>query len=203
MVFDLPVTGEKVKPQQVTALHLFCSLAFIGTGAIIFIYNYQITYWGLALLIAGCVLLALTIFRNKWIINRKVNLAIRVMELFVAASVGLLSYTEQWKFPMVIFGGLIAAILFSLYWERSAGQKMYVHIDETGVRLPVTSRKRFIAWPEVDQVLLRYGVLSIDCIDNKLYQFDVSGTTSDKDEFETFCTAQVLINKRKPVENDW
>lgn len=203
MVFDLPVMGERVKPQQVTALHLFCSLAFMGTGAIIFIYNYQITYWGLALLIAGIALVVLTIFKNKWVIGHKINLILRIKELAISVAIAALSYYEQWKFPIIIFTSLTVAILFSLYWERGIGKRLYAHIDEAGVRLPATSRRRFIGWVNIEQVLLRHGVLSIDCVDNKLYQFDVSGYSADDEAFEAFCKAQVAANAGKRKKDEW
>ncbi|MBL7692489.1 MAG: hypothetical protein JNM41_12935 [Flavipsychrobacter sp.] len=203
MVFELPVTGSKVKPQQLTALHLFCGLAFLGTGAIIYVYNFEITYWGLALLIAGQALITVTIAKNRWITGRKVNKMFRFLELAVALAIAALSFIEQWKFPIVIFTVLVAAIVFSLYWERDAGQQLQVRVDESGVHLPVTARRRFIAWKEIDQVMLRYGVLSIDCIDNKLFQFDVSATTAPADQFNEFCAGRVTAAIGDRPANDW
>ena len=85
MEYELPVADKKVKPHQVTALHLICALAFIGTGAIIFVYNYTITYWGLALLIGGIMLTIATIARNKWLITRNINTIFRIVELTSSA----------------------------------------------------------------------------------------------------------------------
>ncbi|GAA4459772.1 hypothetical protein GCM10023093_01360 [Nemorincola caseinilytica] len=204
MVFDLPIRGDKVKPQQVTALHLFCSLAFIGTGAIIYVYNFQITYWGLALLLAGLLMAALTVGRNKWVTSRYVNVAFRVIELLISLSMLTLSLIEQWKFPIGIFSVLSAAIAFSIFWERGAGQQLYIRIDEGGLRMPVTSRRRSIPWQDVERVLLRYGILSIDCTDNKLYQVEVSDTSGiDIEVFEAFCNARIAEGIEKRPKNDW
>lgn len=203
MKYDLPVKGDKVRHQQVTALHLFCGLAFIGTGAIIYVYNFQITWWGFALMIVGIALATMTIIRNKFVTKPSVNLLFRVAELLISLSVLILSVIEWWKFPMGIFGALSAAILFSVYWERSAGQQLYINIDDTGIRLPATFRRRFIKWSEVDQVLLRHGILSIDCLDNKLYQASVSAITADSAQFESYCTAQIAANVGDRVKNDW
>lgn len=203
MVFDLPVSGSKVKPQQLTALHLFCGLAFMGTGAIIYRYNFDLTGWGLALLLFGLALMAATIVKNKLITGGRLNTLVRLAELLVAIVIALLSYKEQWKFPIVIFTVLVAVIAFSLYWERGAGQQLYVSVDQAGVHMPVTSRKRFVAWAEADQVILRYGVLSIDCLNNKLYQFDVSSSTVDVDAFNTYCAARIEEHVPNRVKNDW
>jgi hypothetical protein len=203
MVFELPVTGQKVKQQQVTALHLFSGLAFVGTGAIICVYNNKIPMWGAAILAAGIVLLVVSIFRNRWLTGRQANRVVRVLELGVSLGIAGLSFAEQWKFPLGIFSVLSAAILFSLYWERDAGQALQVVVDEAGVHLPVTSRKRFLSWAEVEQVLLRYGVLSIDCVDNKLYQYDVSAFTADEEIFDAFCKSQVANSIGDRGKDDW
>lgn len=203
MEFDLPISGEKVKPQQVTALHLFCGLAFVGTGAIIAIYNYKIPLWGVAILVAGLLLLVLTIFKNRWLTKKRTNLVFRLIELCVAAGIAALSFYEQWKFPSGIFTVLMGAILFALYWERSAGQQIFVHVDENGFRLPVTSRRRHVPWYDVETAVLRYGVLSINCVDNKLYQFDVSANDADEHIFNEYCKVQVVAAMGKRQDNSW
>jgi hypothetical protein len=50
---------------------------------------------------------------------------------------------------------------------------------------------------------LRYGVLSIDCIDNKLFQFDVSATTAPVDQFNEFCAGRVAAAIGDRPANDW
>jgi len=203
MVFDLPVSGTKVKPQQLTALHLFCGLAFLGTGAIMYRYNFELTNLGLGLLLFGLALMSVTIIKNKWITSGKVNVLMRVLELLVAAAIALLSYKEQWRFPIGIFTVLVLVILFSLYWERDAGQQLYVSVDDAGVHMPVTSRKRFVPWVEADQVLLRYGVLSVDCLNNKLYQFDVSASRVNVEEFNAYCATKVEEQVPNRAKNEW
>jgi hypothetical protein len=203
MKYDLPVRGDKVKHQQVTALHLFCGMAFIGTGAIIYVYNFSITWWGFALMVAGIVLATLTMVRNKVITRPGTNLVFRIAELLISLAVLALSVVEWWKFPVGIFGALSAAIIFAIYWERGAGQQLYINVDETGIRLPPTFRRRFIRWSEVEQVLLRHGILSVDCLDNKLYQASVSDITVSTSEFEAYCVAQIEAHVAERVKNDW
>ncbi len=203
MNYELPVAGKKVKPQQVTALHLFSALAFIGTGIIIYVYNFDITYWGLALLIVGLILATITVGKNKWLTQPKINFIFRVVEFLISASILTLSLVEQWKFPIGMFSALSAALVFSVFWERNYKQQLYVQISEEGIRMPVTARKRFIKWSEVDQVLVRFGTLSIDCLDNKLFQLDVSGNSVNAQEIETYCNTQVEKAIPLRVNNNW
>ncbi|MES2702217.1 MAG: hypothetical protein V4649_06235 [Bacteroidota bacterium] len=202
MVYDLPVADEKIRPHQVTALHLISGLTFFGTGAIIFVYNAPIALFGLALLIFGILLMGATIAKNKWL-TQQVNLPVRIIELVTALSILALSVVNQWKFPMVIFGVLSAAIAFAIYWEKAATTALFIHIDDSGVKLPVVSRKRFIPWVEVEQVVLRYGILTVDCINNTLYQWTITGKEIDNEILEAYCLAQVEAHKKNRINDDW
>jgi hypothetical protein len=201
MVYDLPLVEEKTKPHQVTSLHLISALAFIVSGAIIFVYNYVITWWGLALLVGGVLLAALTIARNRWVIS-KANASFRVLELLIAAAMAAYSFQQQWKFPEFIFSALTAALAFALYWERSATSKLFIHIDDSGINLPVTYRKRYIPWTEVEKVVFRYGTLTVDCTDNRLFQWNMAESSIDTQAFEDYCDTRIQEHIPKRVK-DW
>ncbi len=202
MEYQLQLADEKVKPHQITTLHLVCSFAFLGAGAIITIYNYTIPVWGLALLLVGIALLALTIFRNSWVNDKKVNPALRIIELVIAITFTVYSLLMQWKFPIVIYGGLSAALLFALFWERKAGSKLYIYVDDDGLRLPVV-RRRFIPWSEVEVIVLKYGTLTINCLDNHLFQWSVSVPEINVDAFDAFCSTKVEESIEKRRNNEW
>jgi len=202
MEYNLLLADSKVKPHQVTTLHLVSSFAFIGAGAIITIYNYTIPIWGLAILLAGLSLLGLTIFRNSWINDKKINPILRVVELIIATAFAIYSLLMQWKFPIVIFGGLSAALLFALFWERNAGGKLYIYVDDDGLRLPVV-RRRFIPWNEVDIIVLKYGTLTINCLDNHLFQWSVSVPDVNLEAFDAFCSAKVEEHIGKRRNDEW
>ena len=202
MEYNLQLAEEKIKPHQVTTLHLISSFAFIGAGAIIVIYNYTIPGWGLALLLAGLVILALTIFKNSWVNSKKINPLVRVAELLVAVVFTIYAILMHWKFPILLFGGLSAGLVFALFWERNAGNKLYVHVDAEGLRLPVV-RRRFIPWTEVEVVVLKYGTLTINCLDNHLFQWTVADPDFDNAQFEAFCEAKVEENVGKRRNDEW
>ena len=203
MLYELPLEEEKVKPHQVTTLHLICSFAFIGAGAIIMIYNYVIPVWGLSILLAGLIILALTIFRNKRLTGKKVNPTVRVLELLIAAAIEVYSITQHWAFPIVIFGILLAAIAFGMFWERASDNKLFIYIDEEGARLPVTAKRRFLPWTEIDEIMYRFGTLSIECVGNHLFQWSITIPDFDNEIFEAFCAAQVEANRSKRRNDEW
>ncbi|MCW3123414.1 MAG: hypothetical protein JWQ38_2906 [Flavipsychrobacter sp.] len=203
MVYDLPVEEEKVKPHQITTLHLVCALAFIVTGAIIFRYNFIITAYGLTLLIIGLLLAIATIAKNGWVTGAKMNPVIRSVELVIAIWVAAYSVMQQWKFPSGIFGVLSAALLFALYYERDADSKLVIHIDDAGVKLPASARKRFIQWTEIEQVVFRFGTVSIDCVDNRLFQWNIENPGIDIDAFEAYCKGKVDEHRDKRRNDEW
>ena len=184
-------------------MHLTCALAFIAGGAIMFIYNFVVTYWGLALLIAGLALLGITIVKNRWVTTPPGGPAARIAELVIAATMAIYSATQHWTFPIGIYTVLTLAVGFAFFWERASDAKQVIYIDDKGIHLPVTSRKRFIDWVETNEVLLRYGTLSIECTDNRRFQWNIQNTTIDRKTLEDYCTGLVEANKSKRVTDDW
>jgi len=181
-----------------------CALAFIVTGAIVFIYNYSaIKYAGATLLGAGLLLVVVTVAKNRWVTRRNVNLAVRFIELAICITVAIYSATQHWKFPIVIFCVLSASVAFGLFWERAAGNALLVQIDENGLRLPVTTRTRFLKWTEVEQVVLKFGAITINCVDNRLFQWSLGKSSVDADIVEEYCNNQVEANRSKRRNDDW
>ncbi|RYE23176.1 MAG: hypothetical protein EOP51_11400, partial [Sphingobacteriales bacterium] len=81
MVFELPLTEQRVKTHQVTALHLLVALAAIGAGAVLSHFYAPAAVWGIAVLAAGVVLMLVAMFRNKWLLKKNTNRIVRVFEL--------------------------------------------------------------------------------------------------------------------------
>jgi hypothetical protein len=202
MNFELLLKEEKVKPHQVTTLHLIAAFALTGAGALFALYYPSSRVWSIALTIAGIVLLFLTIKRNKWIIQPAVNRQFRIAELLVLGVLALYSFLNNWTPPALMFGVLSGAVLFGMFWEGAKGV-MAIRIDESGVKMPAGKAKRDIAWVEIDHVLLKFGTLTINCADNRLYQWSISSTNFDIEAFSAFCDKQIEEGKSKRDENDW
>lgn len=202
MTFELPLVEERVKPHQVTALHLITALAFTGTGAVLYKLYEPVKEWALALLIAGVALLITVFVRNRWLIRREVNRYFRIGELMILLCISSFMVLKGWTVPAAMFGILSAVVLFALYWERGGGSMLQIRIDTEGIKLPVTSRRRFIEWPDVEQVILRFGILTINCADSRLHQWNVHNTDFDKEVFEAFCQRQVEGARSRRIA-DW
>lgn len=202
MTFLLPVMDEKVKPHQVTGLHLLSAFVIAGIGAFFYLLYADVKWAGLAMMIAGLVLLFISLFKIKWITQGINNRLFRVFELAALLSTAIyLALHHRW-IPTIVPGSLSLALLFALYWERGAYKNLTIQVSKEGIKLPVTSRKRQVHWHEVEQVLLRYGILTIDCHNNRLFQYHVEPAGVDKEAFENYCSDNVTANIDKR-EKDW
>jgi hypothetical protein len=203
MMFELPVAEEKVKPHQITALHLLCSLAFIGAGAIFSYYMPALHLWGRCMLAAGFALMITAIVKNKWLVRTVANRVFRIVELLMLAAVAIYTALQHWNVPAVMFGILCVAVLFALYWERPGNNYLYIRVDDEGVKLPVTSRRRFIDWTEIEHVLLKFGNLTIDCHNKRLFQYAVNEPGFDYSVFEAYCMGKIEEHRSKRRNDGW
>ena len=130
----------------------------------------------------------------------------RVFRILEALTISYLIYftadKRAWP-PMVMYSVLLAAVLFALFWENAGGNRLFIRIDPDGIRLPLSARKRSLEWREVENILLRYGTLTIDCENNQMFQWTVRSTTFDNEIFEAFCVSKIEEGRTKRETNDW
>jgi hypothetical protein len=142
-------------------------------------------------------------FRNRWLQKPSVNKAFRILELCLTLLMLAGALAFKWWVPAAISGVLTAAVIFALYWENNSKRTLSIRVDDEGIKLPVTSRKRGISWSDVNNVLLRYGILTVDCADNSLYQWNVGKVSIDKDNFEAFCQAHIAKGMQQRSKSNW
>jgi len=214
MNFELPLVEEKVKPHQVTALHLIVGFALCGISGVCFLLGAYLQFWSKTIfhtaaipggffLLAGLLILSVAFFRNRWLQRTTVNFRFRIVELVLILMPALYVANLRWWLPAGILGVLVLAICFGIYWERQKNITLTVEVAKEGIKLPVIARKRNIHWQDVEKVLLRYGTLTIDCVDNSLYQWNISANSVNKEQFELFCLEQIEEGKTKRDKNDW
>lgn len=203
MNFELQLTEKKVKPHQVTTLHLLAGFSLMGAGALLYLFKKDIAAAGLATCIAGLAIFIIAVFRNKWLLRKTTNRIFRVIELVLLLSLTAYTGLHKWTPPAIMFGILSATVLFALFWENEKGTGLSILVDEAGIKLPVTSRKRNIDWHEVESALLRFGTLTINTADNRLYQWPVAEANFDTDAFNSFCKEQAAKGAADRKKYDW
>ena len=220
MHFDLPLAEEKVKQRQVITLHLIVSFALMTTGLFLLLLksffstlpaekvaslmSFTISKgWGIVILLAGMGLMAVILAKSRWLTDKKVNRTVRAVELMVILSLSAFAVMNELYTPALLYGLIAAAILFAIYWESVSDNTLYIHINDKGIKLPLTSRKKFVEWWEIEQVLLRFGILTIDCHDNRLFQWNIGSVNFDKEELQRFCSEHIAANKEKRKKYAW
>lgn len=198
MNFELVLAEGKIKPQQITALHLMSAFAIIGTGAVFYFFSMYLKWWGAGLLAGGIILLLLTIARNKWMMKPEVNRVFRIVELMAALCIASYCAMNAMWVPTAMFAILSIVIIMAFAWERGSGEQ-YIYISKEGIKLPFSSRKRFIEWRDVDNVMYRYGTLTVETGENKLYQWNIRKARFEREPFERFCAEQAAQHKEKRV----
>lgn len=216
MSYRIELNKQHYKPRQATSLHLITGFALCGVGAFTFLLanaNWiqtvfhapliSSTILGSVSLIYGLIVLLLTFFRNKWLQIAGNNRHIRLASTIIGSILAIIFVLSQWWLAAGIAGVAAAANLFAFFYEQKAAQALVVNFNEELILLPATSRRRQLEWKEVERVMLKFGIITIDCADNFLFQWNVKKNDIEIEEFEAFCAAKIEANRSKRDSEDW
>jgi hypothetical protein len=133
-------------------------------------------------LVMPAVFLLIVVFRFIWALRHK-----KVMLTSLHLSViGSLLWVMQKEY------GLAALVLALGLFEFAVNRDTLCTIDEKGVRLH-TFPPRVYAWSEINQVILKDGIFTIDRKNNKIFQLDISEEqlSFTEEELNAFCARWV------------
>ena len=220
MQFELPLAEEKVKRRQVITLHLIVGFTLITTGLFLLLLKVYLgsipestaatllrfdisVGWAVLIGLAGAGLLSTVLTKSQWLLKQNVNRNMRLLEIAIVFVLCLFAAFNELPVPATLYGVILAASLFAIYWEGVSDTTLYIQFNDKGIRLPLTSRKKFIEWWEIERVLLKFGIITIDCHDNRLFQWNIKTVNFDKEDFQRFCTEQIAENKEKRKKYEW
>jgi hypothetical protein len=109
---------------------------------------------------------------------------IRILDIALLLCGFILLFTPGWIAGMLwILTALIVMIV------RKPEQFI---VSDEGV-FHITFRKKFYPWVEIEQVKLKDGMLTIDLLNNTLFQCEVTARPAlpEAEVFNTFCKAQI------------
>ena len=142
MAFEIPLAEQKIKPHQVTALHLMIGFALLAAGAfILFVFSsmmlmpfrwdeiakdstvnmHSILWPEYIMMAAGLTILFISLLKNKWLLKPGNNKIIRVVELALCAVIAGYSLYTNAMVLAGMFGILSLAIIYSFYAENTGG----------------------------------------------------------------------------------
>ncbi len=210
--YTLPVEGSRVKRNQVTGMHLMAGLLLLVMGFVTWAVPNQVkqaefsflNQVGIAYTLFGILLLIVTIFFNKKVVQTKAGLVLRIIEILALLPIFIYALQNKWYLPAIYSGATLAGILFAYFWEKSGTKPRYIYIDKSGINLQQFAGNKKIDWPNVARVLLRHNILTIDCRDNRLTQYKVLPAQLDleKEHFEQNC-ARLIQEHEHLHQKDW
>lgn len=138
--------------------------------------------WGLYLTLF---VVAVLLINN--IIDKRKNKPIRYGRLLIAAGIGLTVFGDA-SYTNLLF------ILLGVI-EKFLLQKREIGFTKDGITLSNLIPK-ISSWSEIDNVVLKGGILTIDYKNNKLIQLETDDEEDDEydvedDEFNNYCNAQL------------
>jgi hypothetical protein len=220
MNFILPLTEERVKPEHKITLHLFVVFVLIATGAFLLLLQYLLqgisilhndqlkqlhvpSGLGIIVLLSSFFLLGMTLFKSKWLLQASINKWFRIIEGIIMMALSVAAFTTQLTMPSVLFGLLALVLFFAFFGENGKSNQLIIEVAELGIKFPVTARKKGLAWWEVEQILLRFGTITINCHDNRLYQWQLGKIDFDIAIFEQFCSIQIEAHREDRKKYVW
>lgn len=219
MQFVLPLDEDARSQRHATTLHVMLAFLLFGIGiagiGLFFgftvmsphfvtngIYN-SFLLFGIASLLASVTLLVLSVFQKTWLRRKQNNLLFRIVELVLLAASSVLFFTNGWRLPAVLFALMSAVVIFAIFRERRGETAGTVLIEERGITVNSDARIRKLLWKEIDHLIFRFGILTIECTDNTLIQRNIAGTDVDPAQITLFARAQIEEAKAARPLNDW
>lgn len=213
MQFEIPIVEERGKRSYIITLHLIVCFLLIITGifeVLLHIFfsktaSAQFQHFtllkvgGFIAIILGLALLSIVTFKNKWLIKPSVNKSLRIIELLIFGAFTFIAWKYDIKYPAIIFGITTMALLYGLYWENQEIAKKVI-VQESGITLPKTGNHS-LNWHEVQRVMLRHGIITIDCVDNHLFQWNIRSFDFNEEIFSEFCKAQIAASLKDRNKN--
>jgi Trp operon repressor len=208
MQYVLPLTpADTGSTRRMTTLHLMLAFVLCGIGAGSFVL-YWFTFMspkftgayrpfavlGGCSIVVGLGIATTTIFYKNWLMEGRRNFWLRVAEVIAIGAASLTFALMGQMRPAILFGVVDAAIILAAVWELRKPTAQKAIIDEHGITLPKGSFTQLLRWSEIENVLLRHSILSIELIGNRLVQRSIhEAATFDAASIERF--SQNLIRQ--------
>jgi hypothetical protein len=170
-----PNTITRLRLQPV--MHMLIGLLFLLNG--IGIYKTPVPNWSMAVFffVLGFASIVFPFIMKRFSNIQAANSLTRMIQAFTCFT-GCLFFLEN-KEPLI---GLLllltgAASAYIGYAEYKIFQPAFARIDTTGITLPTTFSERLIGWNQLNNVILRDDLLTIDFKSNKVLQLEVLDET--------------------------
>jgi hypothetical protein len=211
-MYQILLEGKQLKRNQITGMHLMVGFLLIGIGMVTWLVPDSVkqtalqflNYVGLIYAIVGFIIVIICIFFNKKIIQTKANSTLRILEIIALLIVLSFSVYKKWYLPVGYSGSGLIAILLAYYLEKNNKKDKKATFGENGIHVPGLGKHTNAPWEEIKNIILKHNILTIDFMNNKLYQAKLSKSNSviNYDAFNAYTKDKIDSNRHKYRE-DW
>lgn len=170
-----PNTVTRLRLQPV--MHMLIGILFLLNG--IGIYKSVVPNWSMTFFffVLGFGSVAFPFFMKRFSNIQAANSLTRMIQSFTCFTGCLyfLSHVEPMIGFLLLLTGVAAAYIG--WAEYKIFQPAFAKIDITGVTLPTTFSERLIGWNQLNNVILRDDLLTLDFKNNKVLQLEVLDET--------------------------
>lgn len=209
-MFKIKVENNKIKNNQVTALHLMVGLLFIVLGLVTVmvpntIKTLEYMYLeniGWLYFVFGLFLICISIFFNKKIIQTRKSQVLRIIEIIALGIIIIYSLMHEWYLPASYCFAALIGVGFAYIWEKKALKELNILLNEQGITIPKIWSNTVINWSDVKYIIIKHNIITIDCKDNRLIQYNINSLYNNQPiEIEYFASDQIKNNKHLYQEN--
>jgi len=163
------VTRLRLQP----AMHALAGILFLMNG--IGVYKSDTPNWGMAIffIVLGMASIAFPFMMKRFTNIQAANSLARTVQAFVSLTGCLyfLSHLQPLMGILLFLTGIASAYIG--WAEYKIFQPCFVSFDMMGIQLPGTFSSRLIGWNQLNNVILRNDLLTIDFKNNKVLQIEV------------------------------
>lgn len=182
-----PNTVTRLRLQPV--MHGMAGILFLFNA--IGIYNSRQPSWGMVVyfMIVGFLSLLFPFLIRRLRNFSGANSMMRLLQAFVCFT-GALYFLSHMQPLIGILQMLIGIGVAYIGWvEHNIFKPVFVSMDISGITLPTTFSSRVVGWNQLNNVILRNDLLTVDFKNNKIMQLEVLDNVPDikEDEINGFC----------------
>jgi hypothetical protein len=200
-----------------TTLHLMLAFVLCGLGAGCFV-----LYWftavspkftaayrpfagfGIASLVTGIAIASISAFYKNWLLKGKRSLLLRIGEVALLAGGCAVFFMAGQNLPAGIFGIVAGMIAIAAVWEARTPGAQNIIINSTGISIPNGATTKLLRWSEVESLLLRHSILSIELSGNRLMQRSIKTDDTDSTSLELFSAENIQLHAKERTANaEW
>lgn len=180
--FELTIAQKRIKQHQVTALHLMIGFLLVLMGLVTWSVPLDLKtdrfsflgVVGLAYTVIGFILIVIAVFFNKRMLQKpRINKALRFLESLILLTIVVYTLIQSWYLPFAYAVSACLLIVFAFYWEFQAQKELILKMKEDSIQIPGIFIKKTIPWQDISHAVFKHQLITIDCQNNHLYQFQV------------------------------